>query len=133
MREAAKLGLSLETACVPLSVEGGVAAAGHLLSTERTPVSAMLCLSDVIALGFIFEAGRRQVEIPEKVSLMGFDDLDWASVSSPPLTTIHLPTEEMGKQAASAIVRKLDDGAEIGNLLIDAEIIERGSVRALKG
>ena len=129
---ASEAGLAIETASVPLSVEGGVKAAQLMLTKHSRPVSAMLCLSDVLALGFIFEAERRQVRIPEDFSLMGFDDLDWAAVSSPPLTTIHLPTEEMGRHAATAIVRKLDEGVEIGNLLIDAEIVERGSVRTNK-
>ena len=86
-----------------------------------------------LALGFMFEAERRRVTIPDDVSLMGFDDLDWAAVSSPPLTTIHLPTEDMGRQAAMAIIDRLDKGIKIENLRIDADIIERGSVRARAG
>ena len=133
MGEAEKLGLAIDTTCVPLSVEGGSLAAGHLLTPENTPISAALCLSDVLALGFMFEAERRRVTIPDDVSLMGFDDLDWAAVSSPPLTTIHLPTEDMGRQAATAIIDRLDKGIKIENLRIDADIIERGSVRARAG
>ena len=74
----------------PLSVEGGVEACRTLMSGAHPP-SAILCLSDVLALGVLFEAPKMGISIPDQLSVMGFDDLEWARVSNPPLTTISLP------------------------------------------
>ena len=115
---------------VPLTVEGGVEACKSLLSGDQPP-SAILCLSDVLALGVLFEAPRMGVSIPDQLSVMGFDDLEWASVSNPPLTTISLPVVAMGQDSATALIRKLEDGTNIQSQCLTSSIIERRSTRKL--
>ena len=115
---------------VPLTVEGGTQACRQLLTAQPAP-DAILCLSDVLALGVLFEAPRLGISIPGELSVMGFDDLEWARVSNPPLTTISLPVIAMGQESATALVSKLEDGSDIRAKRLASEIIERQSTRRL--
>ncbi len=109
-----------------LDVGGGVEATARMLTGGQRP-TALLCVSDVLAMGALFELSRHGVKVPEDVSVMGFDDLDWAGVSTPPLTTIRLPTKSMGRRAAGALVENLDHNKPIPSELLDAEIVVRES------
>lgn len=115
---------------VPLSVAGGVEAARNLL-TEKLTLSAILCLSDVLALGVLFEAKRLGKTIPDDLSVMGFDNLDWAQNSNPPLTTVALPVSEMGRLSAMAMLKNLEDGKNLRSKLLTSAIVERQSTRKL--
>jgi LacI family transcriptional regulator len=116
-----------------LDVVGGTQAAQIALNTPNWQPSAFLCLSDVLALGVLFEAQRRHIQVPKDLSLMGFDDLDWATVCEPSLTTIALPTAQMGQQAARALVNKLDHGAKLGSICLAANLITRASTAKKQG
>lgn len=109
-----------------LDVAGGVAATAQVLGLPGRP-TALLCLSDVLALGALFELARAGIKVPEEVSVMGFDDLDWAAVSEPALTSIRLPTTSMGRKAARALIGKLDQDLPLVSERLDAEIVVRGS------
>lgn len=113
-----------------LDVEGGSQAAQQMLG-RSSPPSAIFCLSDILALGVLFEAERRNIAVPERLSLMGCDDLDWSAHSSPPLTTLRLPTARMGHKAAKALVDHLEDAKPISDLELDASILERKSTAAI--
>jgi LacI family transcriptional regulator len=110
-----------------LDVAGGAQAARLALSTSKWQPSAFLCLSDVLALGVLFEAQRRNLSVPSELSLMGFDDLDWAAVSEPGLTTIALPTSQMGLQAARALINRLDHHIKLESVCLEANLVPRGS------
>lgn len=125
VRQASK-GLSVRTIESSLDAVGGAAAARAALA-ERPSATALLCLSDVLALGALFEARRASIEVPAQLSVMGFDDLDWAGICEPPLTTLHLPTTEMGRLAALALVHRLDLGAPIVGHCLPAHLVERAS------
>lgn len=112
---------------VPLTVSGGVEATQQMLNGDSSP-TALLCLSDVLALGTLFEAPRLGYAVPRDVSVMGFDDLDWAASANPPLTTIALPVTEMGRQSAQAIIASLEQQQPIRGKRLDGHIIERESI-----
>ncbi len=111
-----------------LGAEGGSTVFGNWIADKQLP-HACLCLADVLALGLLFEANRHNLKIPEQMSLMGFENLDWTPHCSPSLTTIDLPAEIMGREAAIALVEKLDNGIEPNNRMFKANIVERGSTR----
>ncbi len=87
----------------------------------------MLCLSDVLAMGALFEAPRQGLDVPRDLSVMGFDDLDWAAQIEPSLTTVHLPVARMGEAAARALVAHLDDGEPIRPVEVTGHLVERDS------
>lgn len=110
-----------------LGVTGGAEVARKWFCTKNALPHACLCLADVLALGVVFEATRQEIQIPSQMSLMGFENLDWTEGCSPPLTTISLPAEEMGRAAATALVNHLDHGSPMADREFQAVIVERDS------
>jgi DNA-binding LacI/PurR family transcriptional regulator len=66
-------------------------------------ITAVLAMSDVLALAAMKEARERKLSVPGEVSVVGFDDVPAAAASSPPLTTVHQPIAEKGRRAARMI------------------------------
>lgn len=107
--------------------EGGMSAIETLLKSGRFP-TAILCSNDLMAIGAlsaIYEAGLR---VPEDISVVGFDDIYFARVARPPLTTVNLPRERVGALAFNALQRiirsKSGPGAEYA---IDTRLVVRKS------
>lgn len=90
----------------PFGAEGGSAAMTTLLDTSRP--TAVLCSSDVMALGAVGEARRRGLSTPKDLSVVGFDDIPLAAYCQPALTTLAQPIEEMANAAVDLLVRRLD-------------------------
>ena len=124
---ARRRGLKLGFHETDLSVEGGKKAMASILMTQES-CSAVLCFSDVLALGSyfaLFEAGLR---IPDDMSVMGFDNMDWTSSMTPALTTINLPAVEMGESVARQLMDHLEFDTPIVSELLAGRIFERASV-----
>ena len=68
------------------------------------------------------------VAIPEEMALICFDDFEWSQLTSPALSTIRQPMEDMGKKAAELLLKKIKnpDGS-YENIVLDSEIIMRKS------
>lgn len=115
---------------VDWSERGGVEAARQVLSLNTQP-TAFLCLSDVQALGVMFELQRAGKIIPDDYSVMGFDGMDWSELTAPALTTINLPVRRMAVATAHAMVKNLEDGIPIAAEHLPGELIERLSTRRL--
>ena len=109
-----------------LSVGGGVTGAQEALSWDRPP-TALLCVSDLIALGAMFELQRNGFILPRDMSVMGFDNISWSQYSHPPLTCMSLPVAAMGQESAQAICSFLEEDVAIPSLLLEGEIKIRGS------
>ena len=109
-----------------LGVTGGAQKAQRLFTQSPLP-DAILCCADVFAMGAIFQSIRNGIAIPKDVSLMGFEDLDWANSCEPRLTTIALPAAEMGITTANALVAHLDHGNQLIHQLLTGKIIARES------
>ena len=86
------------------SAEWGRQAAIRLLALPSLP-DAVVCGNDEIAVGVLCEFRRRQVRVPEQVWVTGFDDIRFALLTDPPLTTVRQPHEQM----AAECVRLLDE------------------------
>jgi LacI family transcriptional regulator len=79
-------------------VDGGASAVRALLSKPPLP-TALLCCNDLIALGAISALQEAGIRVPEDVSVVGCDDVFFARLARPPLTTVHVPRQEMGRLA----------------------------------
>ncbi|MEM9733132.1 MAG: LacI family DNA-binding transcriptional regulator [Pseudomonadota bacterium] len=119
-------GLSLHPVETGLSVADGSEAAGRLLETAPA-VTAILCFSDILALGASFQLQQHGLSVPDDISLMGFDNLDWSASNTPPLTTIDLPTTLMGQLASTGLVKRLDGGEAMQSQNLAAQIVPRRS------
>jgi DNA-binding LacI/PurR family transcriptional regulator len=80
------------------------AAAGAAALLDLAPdITAVLAMSDVLAIAMVREARRRGLDVPGRLSVVGFDDVPEAAASDPPLTTIAQPIAEKGRRAAEMI------------------------------
>ena len=84
-------------------------------------VSAVLAFNDQMALGVVAGLTSRGISVPHDVSVVGFDDVPMAAMVAPPLTTISLPTGEVGAVA----VAMLGEGPSTKELF--GELVVRGS------
>ena len=89
-----------------ISLEHGKKAAAQLMN-HKTPPNALFCLSDVLALGAINAIRERGKKIPEEVGVVGFSNEDFTTYVSPSLSTIDQFSEQMGNNAARAILNQL--------------------------
>jgi LacI family transcriptional regulator len=88
----------------PYRTENGNEAMKSLMQTYPRP-TAIFCGSDILAIGAIKFCRTAGIKIPEEVSLVGFDNLEVASLVMPELTTIDVPARDMGAAAAEALLR----------------------------
>ena len=110
------------------SMEGGHAAAGRLI---RRGATALICASDVLALGAIRAARRLRLRVPEDVSVVGYDDSAFMTCTEPPLTTIRQPIEAMGQAVVALLVTQVaGNPVPADELLFEPELVVRGSTGA---
>jgi LacI family transcriptional regulator len=105
--------------------EGRIAAQKLLSCGKR--FSALVAYNDMSALSAMTalrEAGRR---VPEDVSVIGFDDIEFASIAFPPLTTIRQPLNEMGAMAAEVLIRKIAKDETAEDIRVLPELVVRSS------
>src|SRR6202012_1993505 len=76
------------------------------------------------AMSALREAGCR---VPEDVSVMGFDDIEFAGIAYPPLTTIRQPLRGMGATAAEVLIRKIEHNETVEDISVRPELIVRSS------
>ncbi len=97
----------------PASVLGGAVAFERAWETDLRP-TAILAMSDAMAIGAMRAIRERGQRVPEDVSVVGFDDIDLAPHTDPPLTTVHQPTRQKGEEAVRLLLslakRQGDDG-----------------------
>lgn len=116
-----------------LDVASGYRSMRNLLEREAVP-TGVIAINDQAAIGAtkaIHESGRR---IPEDVSLIGFDNRDFASYLEPPLTSIRKPKYEMGQEAVNILFEQIADGGphrgaypKAKRLLLPTELVIRDS------
>ena len=123
--------LTITTHGGTLDSQGGVKATREALS-QAEPPTALLGLSDSLALGALFEVPRHGLRIPQDVSVMGFDDLAWSACTNPELTTMSLPIVKMGRMVAQQLAAYLDKGEALTSTCLPADIVERNSVLELE-
>ena len=111
------------------TMEGGATAAHTLLDRG---VTAIICGSDVMAIGAITTARRRGLEVPRDVSVVGSDDSTLIQYTDPPLTTVRQPAGAIGRAAAAALVDQISGVPAItSEMLFRPELVVRGTTGGL--
>lgn len=108
------------------TVESGVAAGHDLLARETRP-TAVFCTSDEMAIGLMRTLHSAGLRVPRDISVAGFDDIEFAAVAEPSLTTIHQPRRELGQAAAAALVGLLSDQSTPRRIRLPTSLVIRGS------
>ncbi len=100
----------------------------HLKQKPKLP-TAFFADNDMIALGAMKALQEMGYRIPEDVSIVGFDDLPFSEISNPPLTTLRVPKQEMGRLAVRKLVEVINGNAKIKTKTqVCTAFIERASV-----
>ena len=110
------------------TTESGRAAAEHMFVRDVLP-TAFLCVNDATALGVIIALSARKYDLPRDFSVMGFDDISFASFVTPSLTTMKQPRLKIGEEAMDLLLALLAGETPSQNeVLLRAELIVRNSV-----
>ncbi|MET7492730.1 LacI family DNA-binding transcriptional regulator [Streptomyces sp900116325] len=90
-------------------------------------VTAVVAFNDLVAIGLLAGLREQGLDVPRDVSLAGFDDIPVAQFLAPPLTTVRLPTEEVGRQAWELLREQLQQAGRHGTVRLPTELVVRGS------
>jgi DNA-binding LacI/PurR family transcriptional regulator len=106
-------------------VDSGYRAAKEFMALKERP-TAIFCANDIMALGAVYAIHDAGLKIPTDVAIVGYDDRDFASWIRPALTTIRMPSFEMGQAAARLLLQQLageelEDATQIPGTLIVRE------------
>ncbi|WP_416326588.1 LacI family DNA-binding transcriptional regulator [[Eubacterium] hominis] len=114
------------------SMESGYEMASTLL-TQHPDITAIICASDPIALGAMRSLQEHGIQIPQQISITGFNDINASSYCTPPLTTIHAPSETMGAYAAEFLHHQAGKIKRLPvKVVLPCTLIQRASTRSIK-
>ncbi|UVI27597.1 LacI family DNA-binding transcriptional regulator [Paenibacillus spongiae] len=100
----------------------------RLLEAEQPPTAIFAC-NDVMAFGVMHELSRRGIQVPQDMSVIGFDGIDYGQMIHPPLTTIQQPDYEMGSIACKMLLDQLNGETNpVYDVLLEPQLLERSSV-----
>ncbi len=92
-----------------LTISGARQATRNLMNHAHRP-TAIFCANDEMAIGSLHEVKSAGLRVPEDISIIGFDDIRYAEVTDPPLTTIGQPAEEIGERVMYRLCRRIEGG-----------------------
>jgi DNA-binding LacI/PurR family transcriptional regulator len=113
----------------------GAHAVKVLLDDRRLGFDALMCASDLMAIGAMRALAERKVAVPQKVAVVGFDDIQSARFAAPSLATVRQPLYEQGRRALREVVARISEQDLPGRVFLDASFIPREScgARSLSG
>jgi len=107
---------------------------GKRILNSALDLTAIFCVSDVVAAGLINYFLEHNVAVPEKISVMGFDDSRAAVEGKIKISTVRTPAEILGYRAAKMLIKRINDSDEpCQRLLIEPQLIIRESTAAISG
>jgi LacI family transcriptional regulator len=104
---------------------------GTLLAHTPRP-TAIFCANDLLALGIMRGLGQHGLKIPHDIALVGYDDVEFASMLSPALTSIRQPKYQLGRAAADLLLHEINDTEQHQHtqIIYQPELIVRASTQA---
>jgi LacI family transcriptional regulator len=128
---AKKLGLNVDrkliTNAKAFTEAAGAAALGRLFDSGKQ-FTAVLTANDLLALGCYDGLKERGLRCPQDLSITGFNDMPYVDRFDPPLTTLHIPQDALGVQAAELLLERIENpNAPAKQLRLEPRMIVRGS------
>lgn len=109
------------------TMSSGVSGAEALLSSPQPP-SAIFCMNDEMAIGAIHYIKKIGLRVPEDISVVGFDNIEFACFTDPPLTTIKQPAEELGRRAMDTLLHIISGSRpEVNRTTLSFDLVVRES------
>ena len=111
--------------------QSGYDVALEILKNSKRRPTALICYNDLVALGAYKAINMLNLHIPDDISIISFDDIPFASLLSPSLTTIAQPSYEMGVIAAELLLNQINSNEKQKpkETILTPELIERDSVK----
>ena len=107
------------------SFQSGYSAFMNMSNNEE--MTALFCFNDMMALGAMKAALQQGVKVPDDLSIVGFDDLAFAEFSSPALTTIRQPQEDIGRNAMKVMLKRFNGDRVNFDTVISTQLLVRAS------
>lgn len=108
-------------------LESGLRAGAKILAARPRP-TAVLAANDLMALGVMKASRAEGLSIPRDLSVVGFDDIAFASLADPPLSTVCLPREALARGATAALINSLDESSPVVTPgMVPTYFVARGS------
>ncbi len=127
----ADLGLEVEESFIvngDYSLESGFQFASQMLEAPQPP-TAMVCGNDNIAAGAIKAIKAKGLQVPEHISVTGFDDSVVSNAATPSITTVRAPAYEIGSVAIEELIKDIEDPRhESPNIILDCSVIYKESI-----
>lgn len=112
------------------SVDSGYKTATALLD-RNVPFTAVVAANDAMAVGALRACRMRHKRIPENIAITGFDNVESAVTARPPLTTVHVPKEDMGASAVQHLFQVVNEGTGEGvKTIMPVELVRRQSTQS---
>jgi DNA-binding LacI/PurR family transcriptional regulator len=132
-RVAEELGLEMDPdLIVNLEVDDPSPQVGYpyakQLLARKKPFTALFAYNDISAIGAIRAIQEEALRVPQDVSVVGFDDIQWAAFHTPSLTTVRQPLGKMGQIAAETLIRMIENpGEHSSEIAIEPTLVVRES------
>jgi LacI family transcriptional regulator, galactose operon repressor len=114
----------------PYNIDDGYEAM-RTLAGKGGPPTAVVCFSDILAIGALAYCADLCLDVPDEVSIVGFDNLDYGAYLRPALTTLEIPATKMGHLAANFLVQRLLGQNPPEFYELDTRLIVRSTTRQL--
>lgn len=119
-------------AATDYTFSSGAQAAMELLR-ENPQITAIACVSDVLALGAISEIQRQGLRVPEDISVVGFDDVDYTKMFHPYLTTVEQPCYQLGVRSVELLCQMINGKRYTPKTLLPYRLHIRESTVSIQG
>jgi LacI family transcriptional regulator len=115
-----------------LNVASGQKAGADIAGMTTGRPTAVFCTNDLIALGVLQEMTRHKIRVPEDISIVGYDDIDFAAAAAVPLTSVRQPRQQLGRTAARMLLEEAAAGEahQHQQVIFEPELIVRQSTTA---
>ncbi|AEB06485.1 transcriptional regulator, LacI family [Coriobacterium glomerans PW2] len=102
------------------------------LDTNPELPTAFFADNDALAVGAMSALGNKGYSVPDDISMVGFDDVEYAAIARPPLTTIHVPRFEIGRMAVQRLIAQTESQKPFTCVThVSTSLVERESVRSV--
>lgn len=106
------------------TLQGGFQAARNLTAQNQLP-TALFCFNDMTAIGALNAFRQAGIRVTEDISVVGFDDVEFATHCYPPLTTVRQPTDRMGQRLMHMLLALIQGQEDVGPETLPAELVIR--------
>jgi len=113
------------------SFETGFQAMNRMLD-KNVDITAVFVATDMMAIGAAKAIFRRGLRVPDDISVVGFDGLDYGTYFEPSLSTVRQPDVTMGEKGTELLFKLIEEGSDPEHVVLETELLKRESCRAIE-